>query len=189
STVESSSWAGSPPSTVAPFISANRVAFHSLLQKLREPWHHSSLRGTSVPGLAPRASVNRVASAPNRSIQSSGSTTLPNDFDIFLPCWSRTMPCSATTSNGCSPSIAYSPNIIIRATQKNRMSYPVTSTDVGENLSSSAVLSGQPRVENGPTPEENQVSRTPSSWCQPSPDGGCSSAPMQTTSPSGPYQP
>ena len=29
------------------------------------------------------------------------------------------------------PSIAYRPNIIIRATQKNRMSYPVTSTLVG----------------------------------------------------------
>ena len=120
--MDSSSCGGSAPATVAPFISANRVAFHSLLQKLREPWHHSSLTGTSAPGLAPRASVNRVASAPKRSIQSSGSTTLPNDFDIFLPYWSRTMPCRATTSNGCTPSIAYRPNIIIRATQKNRMS-------------------------------------------------------------------
>ena len=122
STVDSSSAAGRSPAVVAPFISAKRVAFHSLLQKLREPWHHSSLTGTSAPGLAPRARVNRVASAPNRSIQSSGSTTLPYDLDIFLPCWSRTMPCSATTLNGCTPSIAYRPNIIIRATQKNRMS-------------------------------------------------------------------
>jgi len=50
--------------------------------------------------------VKRVASAPNRSIQSSGSTTLPNDFDIFLPYWSRTMPCSITTSKGGRPSMA-----------------------------------------------------------------------------------
>ena len=98
------------------------MAFQILLQKLREPAAHSSLTATSAPGLAPRSRVKRVASAPKRSIQSSGSTTLPNDFDIFLPYWSRTMPCRATTRNGGSPSIAYSPNIIIRATQKNRMS-------------------------------------------------------------------
>src|SRR3954451_6849100 len=99
STADISDLSGSSSET-APFISANRVAFQSLLQKLREPWHHSSLIGTSEPGFAPRASVKRVASAPYRSIQSSGSTTLPNDFDIFLPCPSRTMPCRLTTSNG-----------------------------------------------------------------------------------------
>ena len=76
----------------------------------------------SVPGFAPRASANRTASVPKRSIHASGSTVLPADFDIFLPCSSRTMPCRAMVSNGGSPSIAYSPNIIIRATQKNRMS-------------------------------------------------------------------
>ena len=66
--------------------------------------------------------MKRVASAPYRLIQSSGSTALPYDFDIFLPCPSRTMPCNATTSNGWTPSMAYRPNIIIRATQKKRMS-------------------------------------------------------------------
>ena len=44
------------------------------------------------------ARVKRSASAPYASIQSSGSTTLPQDFDIFLPNWSRTRPCSATVS-------------------------------------------------------------------------------------------
>ena len=120
--MDSSAAGGSGSAVVAPLSSANRVAFHSLLQKLRLPCTHSSPIGTSVPGLAPRARVKRSASDPYASIQSSGSTALPNDFDIFLPCLSRTMPCSATTSNGCTPSIAYSPNIIIRATQKNRMS-------------------------------------------------------------------
>jgi hypothetical protein len=76
------------------------VAFHSLLVKLRAPSTHSSAIGTSEPGLAPRASANRRASAPYLSIQSSGSITLPNDLDIFLPRESRTMPCSATTGNG-----------------------------------------------------------------------------------------
>jgi hypothetical protein len=52
---------------------------------------------------------------------------LPDDFDIFLPRSSRTMPCSAMVWNGTAPSgprsfIAYRPNIIIRATQKKRMS-------------------------------------------------------------------
>jgi len=46
---------------------AKRVAFQSLLQKLREPAAHSSLIASSLPGLAPRARVNLVASAPNLS--------------------------------------------------------------------------------------------------------------------------
>ncbi len=60
----SSSGAGSGPWTVAPFISANRVAFQILLQKFREPLTQSSPIGTSAPGLAPRASVKRTASVP-----------------------------------------------------------------------------------------------------------------------------
>ena len=112
---------------VAPLSNANLVAFQSLLQKFREPAAHSSLMEVSLPGLEPRASVNRTASAPNRSIQSSGSTVLPRDLDIFLPYWSRTRPCSTTVRNGTASCggrsrIAYRPNIIIRATQKNRMS-------------------------------------------------------------------
>jgi hypothetical protein len=50
--------------------------------------------------------------------------------------------------------------IIIRATQKNRMSCPVTSTEVGKYFCSSGVGSGQPSVPIGQRPEENQVSRT-----------------------------
>src|SRR6478609_4951113 len=128
--------AGADAGTCAPLRRANRTAFHSLLQKFLEPAAHSSLMAMSPPGLAPRARVNLVASAPNRSTQSSGSTVLPRDLDIFLPNWSRTRPCSATVRKGTDGSplsvrVAYSPNIIIRATQKNRMSYPVTSTDVG----------------------------------------------------------
>src|SRR5205807_8472281 len=92
--------AGVVAGTCAPLRRANRTAFHSLLQKLREPAAHSSLMAMSPPGLAPRARVNLVASAPNRSTQSSGSTVFPRDFDIFLPNWSRTSPCSPTTRNG-----------------------------------------------------------------------------------------
>ena len=64
STGDSSSAAGSGPAVVAPLSSANRVAFHSFVQKLRLPWTQSSPIGTSVPGFAPRASVNRSASDP-----------------------------------------------------------------------------------------------------------------------------
>src|SRR5918911_5416575 len=92
SAADSLSGAGRPEAVVAPLISANRVAFHTLLQKLRLPWTHSSPIGTSVPGLAPRASVNRRASEPYASIQSSGSTTLPLDLLILRPCSSRTRP-------------------------------------------------------------------------------------------------
>src|ERR1700686_5002447 len=48
----------------------------------------------------------------------------------------------------------------IRATQKNKMSYPVISKLVGEYFSKSAVLSGHPSVENGHSPELNHVSST-----------------------------
>src|SRR5699024_967406 len=50
----------------------------------------------------------------------------------------------------------------------------------------SAVRSGQPIVENGHSPEENQVSSTSVSWVYPA--GASSSGPTHTTSPSGPYQ-
>jgi hypothetical protein len=118
---------GADAGTCAPLRRAKRTAFHSLLQKLREPAAHSSLMAMSPPGLAPRARVNLVASAPNLSTQSSGSTVFPRDLDIFLPNWSRTSPCRTTTRNGTASSgalsrIAYRPNIIIRTTQKNRMS-------------------------------------------------------------------
>ncbi len=85
SATDSASRGGRAAGTRAPFSNANRVAFQSLLQKFLAPVTHSSLIATSLPGLAPRARVNRVASAPNRSIQSSGSTVLPRDLDIFLP--------------------------------------------------------------------------------------------------------
>ena len=52
----------------------------------------------------------------------------------------------------------------------------------------SSVSSGQPSVENGHSPEENQVSSTSSSCRQPSPVGAGSSGPTHTTWPSGPYQ-
>src|SRR5262245_43621507 len=56
------------------------------------------------------------------------------------------------------------PIIIMRATQKKMMSKPVTSTDVGYQRASAGVRSGQPRVEKGQSPEENQVSSTSGSW-------------------------
>ncbi len=60
----SSERAGSGRATVAPLASANRVAFHSFVVKLREPAAHSSATAMSEPGFVPRSSVNRVASAP-----------------------------------------------------------------------------------------------------------------------------
>src|ERR1035441_5531714 len=56
---------GAGAGTRAPLSRAKRTAFHNLLQKLREPAAHSSLMAMSPPGLAPRARVNLVASAPN----------------------------------------------------------------------------------------------------------------------------
>ena len=54
--------------------------------------------------------------------------------------------------------------MIMRATQKKMMSKPVTSTEVGWKVASSAVSSGQPRVEKVHSAEENHVSSTSASW-------------------------
>ncbi len=50
--------------------------------------------------------------------------------------------------------------IIIRATQKKRMSCPVMRVEVGKYFASSSVSSGQPSVPMGQRPEENHVSST-----------------------------
>ena len=55
-------------------------------------------------------------------------------------------PCNSTSSKGFSPVNSRAMKIIL-ATQKKMMSYPVTSTDVGCQASSSGVRSGQPMVE------------------------------------------
>ena len=82
------------------------------------------------PPVADRASENRSASAPYRSIISIGSITFPSDFDIFRPCPSRTRPWITALRNGTSPASDI-PDMIIRATQRYRISYPVTSTAFG----------------------------------------------------------
>ena len=118
----------SPPSSM--FISIKRVAFQSLLIKCRLPCTRSSENLMSRPWAANAASVKRKASAPYFSIIVSGSTTLPLDLDIFTPSGSLTSACRYTSPNGASP-INLRPIIIMRATQKNSISNPVTSTVVG----------------------------------------------------------
>src|SRR5229473_1853086 len=50
--------------------------------------------------------------------------------------------------------------MIIRATQKNRISYAVFCLKKKKNILKSGVASGQPSVEKGHNPELNHVSRT-----------------------------
>ena len=76
------------------------------------------------------ASVKRSASAPTSLTTSSGSITLPIVFDIFRPCSSRTRPLRNTCENGAFP-VKRRPIMIMRATQKKRMSKPVMSVSVG----------------------------------------------------------
>jgi hypothetical protein len=61
---------------------------------------------------------------------SRGSMTFPFTFDIFSPFSSRTIACRYTARKGTSP-MKWMPSIIIRATQKKRMSCPVSRTEVG----------------------------------------------------------
>ena len=58
---------------------------------------------------------------PNWSIMSSGSITLPIDFDIFRPCGVAHEAVDHTSRNGTSP-MSVEPDMTIRATQKKRMS-------------------------------------------------------------------
>ena len=71
-------------------MNMNRAAFQILLANARYPSVRLSLNAISVPGAAIAASVNRVASVPNRSMISSGSITFPLVFDIFCRSASRT---------------------------------------------------------------------------------------------------
>ena len=84
----------------------------------------------SRPWAATAASVKRKASVPNFPITASGSATLPLDLDIFCPSASRTRAWMYTSRNGTSP-VHLRPSMIMRATQKNRMSKPVTRQEVG----------------------------------------------------------
>src|SRR3712207_6407326 len=88
--------------------------------------------------------------------------TFPSDFDIFRPSESRIRLWQYTSLKGTFP-VRCSDSMIIRATQKNRISQPVSSTDVGKSVRISSVSLGQPSVLNGQRPELNQVSRLSSS--------------------------
>ena len=74
------------------FLIINRVAFHSLLAKLRPA---SSLAGVSLmsfPGDVPVDRAKRKASVPYFSRVSTGLSTLPLILLIFSPFSSRTRP-------------------------------------------------------------------------------------------------
>ena len=70
------------------------------------------------------------ASVPNRSIVSRGSSTFPVVLLILAPWASRTNPCIYTVWKGAL-SVSCRPSMTIRATQKKRISYPVSSTLAG----------------------------------------------------------
>ena len=126
-TLEASGWAR-PSSTFHPFTSLS--AFHILLLKFLPCSHKPSSKGRSFPAGEVRSIPTLTPSAPYFSINSIGSGEFPNDFDIFLPCLSRTIPVRYTFLKGTSFRYS-SPAMIIRATQKNNISGAVTRSLVG----------------------------------------------------------
>lgn len=76
------------------------------------------------------------------------------------------MPWMYTALNGTLP-VKWVVIIIMRATQKKMISYPVTKTLDGRKALSSSVSDYQPSVENGTSAEENHVSNTSSSRVKP----------------------
>ncbi len=100
----------------------------------------------------------RVPSAPYFGTSSViGSIAFPSDLDILRPWMSNTSGVTNTVSNGSLPA-KRSPSITIRETHRKMMSRLVIITWLGYQWSSSGVRAGQPRIENGHRPEENQVS-------------------------------
>ena len=107
-----------------------RAAFQILLANARYPSMRPTPSLMSRPCPAIDASVNRSASAPCFAVMSSGSMTFPRVFDIFSPFSSRTIACRNTVRNGTCP-MKCRPSIAMRATQKKRMSKPVSITEFG----------------------------------------------------------
>lgn len=78
----------------------------------------------------PSASLAWRASSDRPWITSSGSITFPSDLDILRPCASRIIAWQSTSLNGIWP-VSLSPSMTIRATQKKRMSQPVSRIEDG----------------------------------------------------------
>mmetsp|Transcript_34107 Transcript_34107/g.77028 ORF Transcript_34107/g.77028 Transcript_34107/m.77028 type:complete len:309 (+) Transcript_34107:948-1874(+) len=114
---------------------------------------------TSLAGRLPPSTFSHRASSEQPWITSSGSITFPRDLDILRPSLSRTMACRYTSLKG-SWSVNASDIITMRATQKKRMSRPVSSRELGKKPCMSGVSSGQPMVEKGKRPLLNHVSKT-----------------------------
>ncbi|OQA84561.1 MAG: hypothetical protein BWY28_02883 [bacterium ADurb.Bin236] len=118
------------PGASGAIIRMNLAVFHNLLQNPAPILNLSADTFTSCP-IEPRyRKVNLIASAPNSSMISIGSITLPELLLIFFPVSSLISPCMNTSPKGTSPP-NFSPKNIILATQKKMMSNPVTRTDVG----------------------------------------------------------
>src|SRR5690606_17791793 len=111
-----------------PFTKRN--AFQILFAKLRPCSQYASSNMRSLPEGEDMSIPTRRPSVPYCSINSIGSGELPNDLDIFRPNLSRTIPVRYTLRNGgfC---VSSCPIMIMRATQKNRISGAVTKSLVG----------------------------------------------------------
>ena len=108
----------------------NLAAFQILFAKFDACSSFSGIYLMSFPIVVPESTENLNASAPYWSIISIGSIPFPNDFDIFLPWESLTIPCTTTSLNGFL-SVNSNPCVIILDTQNVMISYPVTNTFVG----------------------------------------------------------
>src|SRR3990167_4909865 len=115
-------------------ISTNLLAFLSLFTKFLYPAIFSSYNLESFPGLCPTIMLSLRASAPYFAIISKGSIIVEgSDLLILRPSRVRMRPWRYTVSKGICP-VAYVVMRIMRATQKKRMSYPVSITWVGWNV-------------------------------------------------------
>ena len=94
-----------------------------------------------------------------------GSTTFPKLLDIFLPCPSHIILCSMTSLKGSSLNSMWE-IMTIRATQKNSISWPVSIKDKGKFFFKSTVSEGHWKLEKGRREDENQVSKTSSSYLE-----------------------
>ena len=98
-----------------------RAAFQSFVAKLREPAMRPRSTETVGPDEAAEASVKRTASAPNSSIASSGIDHVALRLRHLLAAHAHEPVQVDACENGARP-VKRRPAMIIRATQKKRMS-------------------------------------------------------------------
>ena len=141
--------------------SSNKIA-----QRSRSCWRscdttRPASRSSEYPSLPTCARVNRVASTPNLSNTSSGSTPFTFVFDMRWPCLSRIVPVTNTSSNGFPAHKLYAHHHHARNPQKDDVA---RSHEHGRGVESFEVVGFIRPAKSGKRPERRREPRVEYIW-------------------------